>query len=161
MTDLNLFKKPSPKFTDEQRADLIMAKLGFPATVHVRSPLYSVKTPHVDKLRALMLRKVREGMLDMGVSWANSIMPFEERARAILAVQWEIEHKHSRSLECADCFPINRRFNTKTMTSYYEFRPERIKPWLRDLRSSLAMRCRIARDWICGLRNPYREGAAA
>jgi hypothetical protein len=84
-----------------------------------------------------------EGIVNMHVDWGPGATSDAVKARELMAAQWEIANGHSWMTEVLDCYPINRRFSTKTMRWHYEFRPDRIMPWVRDQ----------IRRWACIVRN--------
>ena len=129
------------------KADEIMLRMGFPRDVNSR---------YVKELRESICYQVSEhDLCGFGVSWADDLTPLEDRARAILESQWAIERGHSCEREVLDCYPINRRYNAATGRWRYEFRPDRIMPWLRDKRRAAGMHLRIWRDHLLRRRNPY------
>jgi len=138
--------------TDEERATWIVERMGFPATE---------TGPYVTMLRADILRQVRDhGLMNRsGGTWAHELDPdepvptMEERARELLAWDWELEHGNTVRIELGDSAPIQWRFNVKTMRWRLQIRPHLLAPWLRD-------RWRLFLfDWTRARRrdrNPYR-----
>lgn len=112
--------------------------------------------PYVTELRGLVARQVADGMVRRSAgTWARDDFSAEERAKAFLAAEWSMANGHCYQTECLDCFPINRHFSTKDMRWHYEFRPNRIAPWLRDQIRVLGYHVRIFRDRMIGRTNPF------
>lgn len=133
-------------------ADQIMLRMGFPV---------EATGPYVTALRAKIREQVGHGMVSRSAgSWDTENHPdiwshHEERARCILEMEWAIERGHCHRTEVLDCYPINRRFSTKDMRWHYDFRPDRIMPWIRDQVRLLGFHYRVTRDKILGRKNPY------
>ena len=138
--------------TDDERAALIMERMGFPPNAN---------GPYVTELRKVVRRQVGNGMVNRSAGlWNTEEHPniwneHEERARCLLEVDWAIEHGHCHQTEVLDCYPINRRFSTRTMRWHYEFRPDRIAPWIRDQMRLVGYHCRVLRDRLLRRQNPY------
>ena len=121
--------------------------------------------PYVTELREQTRKQVERGMLDRSPgSWGPAAIDFktgkwkidaETRAKALLAIEWRMQHGHSCRVECIDGTPWHWSFDTRTMRWHYRIDLDRIGPWLGDLRRSLAMRYRIWRDRH--LVNPYED----
>lgn len=135
--------------THEEIASALMTRMGFSD---------ADCGPHVEKLRADVLRYVGRGLNGFHVDWSCPVTTetAEIRALAILDVEWEIEHGHCCTTEVLDCYPINRRFSTRDMRWHYEFRPDRIMPLIRDVLRRAVMHLCIWRDSALGRKNPYR-----
>jgi hypothetical protein len=136
--------------TDDERSAFIMEhRMGFPP---------SETGPFVTALRAKVREQVAEGLTNRsGGTWATDEIwhQHEERARCILEMEWSIDRGHYHQTEVFDCYPINRRFNTRTMRWHYEFRPDRIMPWVRDQIRLVGYHWRKWRDRK--LVNPYSK----
>lgn len=114
------------------KAESILIGMGFPETAD---------GPFVRELRAHIRKQVERGMLNRsGGTWApgSSKLTHDERAREILAVDWEIAHGHSYRVELFDGLRSWRH----------------ILPWLGDNVRFAAMKARIW--WHRNLKNPYR-----
>jgi len=114
-------------------AEKIMLRMGFPETE---------TGPYVTKLRENIRRQVAGGMRNRsGGSWAPGAekLTAEQRAKELLALDWEIEHGHSYRVECLDG-------------------PHSLKdvlPWLGDLWRNAAMKVRMLKHRVLGQTNPY------
>ena len=107
----------------KNRAEQIMLRMGFPA---------SECGPYVMKLRSHILEQVQQGLQTRsGGTWVDDArgMSHEDRAREILAVDWEIEHGHGYRVEALDGFGWRYFF-----------------PWIGDRIREVAMHLRIWRD---------------
>lgn len=124
-------------------ADQIMTKMGFPA---------ADETPCVAELRGVMRNKVDNGLVDHSYgTWAGDFTN-EQRAKAMLAMEWSHERGHSCRIECIDP-PIRRTFNTKTMRRGIRISWHMLLPWVGDKWRLAGTRYRIWRDRH--LVNPY------
>jgi hypothetical protein len=131
------------------KADQIMQRMGFP-------PASASDGRYVTELRHSIARQASAGLVNRsGGTWATDAIwsDHEERARCLLEIDWAIERGHCCQTEVLDCYPINRRYNFKTGRSHYEFRPDRIMPWVRDQVRKVSYHYRIWRDR--NLVNPY------
>lgn len=146
--------------TDDERAAFILEhRMGFPPSETGR---------YVSELRAHVRKQVSEGMcLRSGGTWSDECytrdgngfitgfsISHEDRARAILQMDWEMERGRSRCMNLVDSAPIMWRFNTRTMCWRLEFAPRYIKPWLQDRFGWFGYRWRTWRNR--NLKNPYR-----
>lgn len=110
--------------------------------------------PFVTELRARMAEKEAAGLTKMHVSWSGP-GDHEERAREMLAVDWEIERGGAALIECLDGWiGWQYRFDT----GWPPRRVLRIKwkmllPWLGDRRRAMVAKWR---RWRAGP-NPYRN----
>ena len=137
-------------------ADEIMERGGFAPTD---------TGPYVTALREQTRQQVECGLVDRSPgSWGPAAINFktgewrinaETRAKALLAIEWRMQHRHSCRVECIDGTPWHWSFDTRTMRWHYIIDLDRIRPWLGDLRRSLGMRYRIWRDRH--LVNPYEN----
>ena len=122
--------------TDEQRADAILIRMGFPPSETGR---------YVTALRASVRRQVTEhGLVNRsGGSWSDDVSPYdyEGRAKALLAADWELEQKH--------CFEVKAIDGVDGVAD--------LMPWLGDRLREAKMKWRKWRNR--GLVNPYREAA--
>lgn len=82
-----------------ERRDFLMLRMGFPETERGR---------FVTALREETLRQVRRGLVNTSAgTWRHELEggpapSHEERARAILAMWWEIDHGHANRVENLD-----------------------------------------------------------
>ncbi len=117
-------------------------------------------TPHIDALRVQLQAK---GVTSMHVSWAPGAakLTADERARELLAIQWEIDQGHSTKRETFER-PWGWRWDLRTMKRSFRIDWRFVRPWLRDeLRAALT---RVRRRWnlkVRRLHNPYRGGLDA
>ena len=120
--------------TEEERAAGIMLRMGFPDTE---------RGPFVTELRTLIRRQVSEGLVNRsGGSWAPGAetLTYEERAKHLLAWEWEIQHGHSYRVEAID--GLHRRA---------------VLPWLRDRAREFALDIRLWWDRkVMKTANPYQ-----
>lgn len=145
--------------------DQMMARMGFSA---------EDRGPYVTLLRENVARQAGKGMIGRSAgSWAEEAyqrdengfivgyaISAEERARAMLEVDWHVEHGHSCERKLVDSGPFGWSFDTATMRWKLQVRPRLLLPWLGDRCRELGMRFRIWRDRLAGVKNPYaREGA--
>lgn len=117
--------------------DEMMARMGFTPTD---------LGPYVSQLRVLTARRMSEGMVNASSgTWADECyerdergfitgykISAEERARAFLEVEWEMEHGHSCLIEMVDSLTWRR---------WYRF-----PAWVRDRVRSAGMAYRVWRD---------------
>lgn len=135
----------------------LMLNIGFPPTE---------TGPYVTELREHIARQMAYGMTNRSAGTfaeecyardenrfitGYNISP-EERARAMLEMDWAMENGHSYRTECIDP-PIGWRYNVKTMRRTLKVRWSRLLPWVGDRFREAAMRWRIRR----GGQNPYRN----
>ena len=132
--------------------DQMMEHMGFPATE---------TGPYVTELRAVVARQISEGVVyRSGGSWAercfdkegNWTISHEERARELLAVEWEIQNAHSCRVECVDPI-IWRSYNVRTGERSVRVRWHMIPAWCRDQFRRAGMRYRVWRNR--NTTNPY------
>jgi hypothetical protein len=135
-------------------ADEIMVRGGFAPTD---------TGPYVTELREQTRKQVERGMLDRSPgSWGPAAIDFktgkwkidaEARAKALLSIEWNMEHGHSCRVECIDGTPWHWTFNMRTMQWRYRIEWDRISSWFGDLRRRFEMKYRIWRDRH--IVNPY------
>jgi len=119
--------------------------------------------PFVSELRESVARQVARGLVSRsGGTWSPECFDekgrfkinAEDRAKELLAWDWEVEHMHSCLVECLEP-PFCRTFNVKTMRAGIRIRWRGLWPWLvTDRLRRLAMSYRVWRDRA--VRNPYR-----
>lgn len=140
-------------------ASEMMLKMGFPP---------SETGPYVTELRALIERKSAEGRVGCsGVTWADECyelddagfitgykISHEDRAKAMLEMEWAVDNGHSYRVSTVDPI-ICRTFNTTTMRRGIRVRWSSILPWVGDRWKETMMNIRV---WHGG-KNPYRETA--
>ena len=143
----------------KRTADEIMERGGFAPTD---------TGPYVTWLRNHTRQQVEHGgLVDRSPgTWGPDAIDFktgewkidaEERAKALLAIEWRVQHGHSCRIECIDGPPWGWTFNTRTMRRSFRVKWHMIGPWLGDLRRTLGMRYRVWRDR--DLINPYEDAA--
>ena len=135
-----------PSEGDVMKTDQIMQNMGFPPDDNSLT---------VAELRKVVARQVSEGMTHRSYgTWAPGVHSNETRAKAFLAVEWEMQHNHCTEVKCFDGF-IRRGFNTKTMRRTIRVKWRYFFPWLGDFWRRAETRLRIWRDDRRGVRNPW------
>lgn len=137
-------------------ADEIMVRGGF---------LPSYTGPYVTMLREQTREQVKHGLVDRSPgTWGPDAIDFktgmwkideETLAKALLAIEWRVAHRHSCYIKCIDGPPWGWTFDTRTMKRSFQIEWRMIGPWLGDFRRSLEMRYRIWQDRH--LVNPYED----
>jgi len=91
-------------------------------------------------LRGSIAIQIKEGLHRRGATfWVDNSISYEEKARAILEVDWEIAHGYSYRTEAIDGFDARNPW-----------------PWVGDRIREAAMKIRIFwRKTILRQRNPY------
>lgn len=118
-----------------ERAPLIMLRMGFPE---------SEKGPFVMKLRVHILRQCEQGMVNRsGGTWRHELEggeppSHEERAKAMLSMDWAIDQGHCSRVELLDG----------------HFRDHPLL-WLGDFIRRLGCKLRAARTCLLRRKNPY------
>ena len=113
---------------------------------------------HIEKLRAHLQAK---GVTRMHVDWAHgaSDLTADERARELLAIQWEIDQGHACAVKLFGR-PWGWTFDVGTWKRSFRIKWRDMPAWIGDRRRSLA--CRLRKLWnthVLGRRNPYRARA--
>lgn len=134
---------------DDERTSKIVERMGFAE---------SDTGPFVTELRGHVARQVTEsGLVSRSAgSWDGGIasVPAETRAREMLAMDWAISRGHCYRTEAIDGLWWWQT-NLKTMR-----RRLRVDwAWFGDCWRWLGMKLRINRDYVLGIRNPYRAAA--
>lgn len=120
--------------------------------------------PFVTELRHAMERKQAAGLKYMSPgTWADG--PFwevgaEQRAQALLAMEWSFERGHTYRVECLEP-PIRWQYDARTLRRSLHVDWRSIPSWLGDRWREAGMRYRMWRDRK--LVNPYaaiRKGEA-
>lgn len=132
------------------QVDIIMAQMGF-------TPYDT--GPYVTELRAVMAKKVERGLRRASAgTFAGHLgsIPAEERARAHLAMNWEIEQGMTYRVDCIDGKPWGWTFSVVDMKRRWRIQWKRIPAWLGDRRREAVFR--LKRWWtrkVLKRVNPY------
>lgn len=138
------------------RVNQIMRAMGFPDTE---------TGPYVTKLRESVARQVDRGLTRRSISWCVAWTPWsvgaetlthEQRAKHLLAFDWEIENNRHYNVSAIDPI-IRRRWNVTTNKTWIEVRWADIPGWIGDRLRSLMLRLRVVFDRVRGKRNPYLD----
>lgn len=133
--------------TPTERQQYILEKMGFPD---------SEQGSYVKEFRKLIERQVSEGMQNRSYgTWARDDLTCEERARALLEVEWALQRKHSAKIKMLDS-PVRLSINTKTQKRRLIISWRTIPAYVGDRFRVLGMKWRIFRDkYILKIKNPY------
>lgn len=115
--------------------------------------------PYVTELRELMARKAANGLRYASPgTWAVEpwLIPDEERARELLAVEWSMARQHSYEVKCLDP-PVHWQYDVRRGTRRLVIKWSSIPAWLGDRWREAGMHYRIWRDRK--VPNPYRHPA--
>ena len=132
-------------YTVEQQ----MARFGIPETE---------AGPYVTALRAMIVRKLAEGMIYMSAGSCTEAfydLPYEGQAKERLAWDWELEHSHSHRVEAIDGV-IWKTYDLKTGKHSRRVLWDNLFPWIGDRFRELCCKWRVFRDRkILNISNPY------
>jgi hypothetical protein len=121
-------------------ADTLMTEIG----------LGSASGPFANELRASLAKQAAAGVQRMHVSWNGG--DSEERARELLAVDWEISHGHTYRVEAIDgglyTIQTNLRSGRRRLRIHWA--------WFGDQFRRTGCDIRRAAHRLAGIRNPYR-----
>lgn len=136
--------------TEISPVDLVMAEMGF-------TPFDT--GPYVTELRGVMAEKVERGLRRASAGTFPGVLSSitaEERARAHLAMNWEIAQGMTYRVDCIDGKPWGWTFNAVTMKRRWRIKWQYILPWLGDRRREAGF---LVRRWwrrkVLKQVNPY------
>jgi len=111
--------------------------------------------PYVTALREQTRELIeKRGLVDRSPgTWGSGAIDAETRAKALLALQWRMDHGHSCRIECIDGPPWGWTFDARTIRRSFRIEWRMFGPWFGDLRRRLEMRLRVWRDRH--IVNPY------
>lgn len=113
--------------------------------------------PFATELRESMSRKQAAGLVSASPgTWADGPLwkiDAEVRAKALLSLDWELEHGHSHRVDCFDP-PVRWQYNVRTGTRRLVVKWSRLGAWFGDRWREAGMHYRVWRDRK--LVNPYR-----